>query len=148
MIYANFRRAMINADRAKAKPSRGMLEALSDDLNTPAVFAELHRLGHFASTSAEAAAELVGSLLLLGFNKAVDHVKTGDLREDLERNFETDRAREKGLDPVVIDTRVAERIAARKAKDFKESDRIRDELAKMGVVLKDSKDGTTWEIAR
>ena len=38
--------------------------------------------------------------------------------------------------------------AARKAKDFKESDRIRDELAKMGVVLKDSKDGTTWEIAR
>jgi cysteinyl-tRNA synthetase len=148
MIYANFRRAVINADRAKAKPSRGMLEALSDDLNTPAVFAELHRLGHFASTSAEAAAELVGSLLLLGFNKAVDHVKTGDLREDLERNFEKDRAREKGLDPVVIDTRVAERIAARKAKDFKESDRIRDELAKMGVVLKDSKDGTTWEIAR
>ena len=38
--------------------------------------------------------------------------------------------------------------AARKAKDFKESDRIRDELAKMGVVLKDTKDGTTWEIAR
>ena len=31
---------------------------------------------------------------------------------------------------------------------FDESDRIRDELAKMGVVLKDSKDGTTWEIAR
>jgi cysteinyl-tRNA synthetase len=40
------------------------------------------------------------------------------------------------------------RNAARKVKDFKESDRIRDELAKMGVVLKDSKDGTTWEIAR
>jgi cysteinyl-tRNA synthetase len=40
------------------------------------------------------------------------------------------------------------RNAARKAKDFKESDRIRDELAKMGVVLKDSKDGTTWEAAR
>ncbi len=37
---------------------------------------------------------------------------------------------------------------ARAAKDFKESDRIRDELAAMGVVLKDSKDGTTWEIAR
>ena len=29
-----------------------------------------------------------------------------------------------------------------------ESDRIRDELAAMGVVLKDTKDGTTWEIAR
>jgi cysteinyl-tRNA synthetase len=40
------------------------------------------------------------------------------------------------------------RLNARQAKDFKESDRIRDELAAMGVVLKDSKDGTTWEIAR
>ena len=39
-------------------------------------------------------------------------------------------------------------MRARKAKNFKESDRIRDELAKMGVVLKDTKDGTTWEIAR
>ena len=44
--------------------------------------------------------------------------------------------------------RIAARNAARKAKDFKESDRIRDELAAMGVVLKDSKDGTTWEVAR
>jgi cysteinyl-tRNA synthetase len=40
------------------------------------------------------------------------------------------------------------RNAAHKAKNFTESDRIRDELAKMGVVLKDTKDGTTWEIAR
>ena len=41
-----------------------------------------------------------------------------------------------------------ERAAARARKDWKESDRIRDELAEMGVVLKDTKDGTTWEIAR
>jgi cysteinyl-tRNA synthetase len=43
---------------------------------------------------------------------------------------------------------IADRSEARARKDWKESDRIRDELAKMGVVLKDSKDGTTWEIAR
>ncbi len=47
-----------------------------------------------------------------------------------------------------INALVEARNAARKAKNFKESDRIRDELAAMGVVLKDSKDGTTWEIAR
>ena len=45
------------------------------------------------------------------------------------------------------------RVSARIAKDFRESDRIRDELAAMGVVLKDGKDTdgnpvTTWEIAR
>ena len=47
-----------------------------------------------------------------------------------------------------IESRIAARNAARKAKNFAESDRIRDELAAMGVVLKDSKDGTTWEVAR
>jgi cysteinyl-tRNA synthetase len=43
---------------------------------------------------------------------------------------------------------ISRRDAARKAKNFKEADRIRDQLAAMGVVLKDTKDGTTWEIAR
>jgi len=47
-----------------------------------------------------------------------------------------------------VEDHIAARNAARKAKDFKESDRIRDELAAMGVVLKDTKDGTTWEIKR
>ena len=47
-----------------------------------------------------------------------------------------------------IDALVAMRNAARSTKNFAESDRIRDELAKMGVVLKDTKDGTTWEIPR
>jgi cysteinyl-tRNA synthetase len=49
---------------------------------------------------------------------------------------------------VQIDGLISARTAARARKDFKESDRIRDELAAMGVVIKDSKEGTTWEIAR
>jgi cysteinyl-tRNA synthetase len=47
-----------------------------------------------------------------------------------------------------VDALIEARATARKAKNFAESDRIRDELAAMGVVLKDTKDGTTWEIAR
>jgi len=47
-----------------------------------------------------------------------------------------------------IEALINERTAARTAKDFAESDRIRDKLTTMGVVLKDSKDGTSWEIAR
>jgi len=53
-----------------------------------------------------------------------------------------------GIDVNQIDSMISDRTAARARKDFKESDRIRDELAAMGVVIKDSKDGTTWEIAR
>jgi len=53
---------------------------------------------------------------------------------------------------VRIDSLIADRAAARARKDFRESDRIRDELAAMGVVLKDGKDAdgkpvTTWEMA-
>jgi cysteinyl-tRNA synthetase len=47
-----------------------------------------------------------------------------------------------------LNSLIEERLKARNNKQFGESDRIRDELAKMGVVLKDTKDGTTWEIAR
>jgi len=53
-----------------------------------------------------------------------------------------------------VDAMIARRHAARKAKDFKEADRIRDELAAMGIELKDAKDPktgelvTTWEVAR
>jgi cysteinyl-tRNA synthetase len=152
VMYGNLRRAVINADRSDARPSEALLAALSDDLNTPAAFTELHRLGHLAMASsgapANAKAELVGSLMLLGFDRAVDHVKSGGMREDLMHAFEEVSAREKGIDPKVIEARISDRNAARKAKDFRESDRIRDELAAMGVVLKDSKDGTTWEIAR
>src|SRR5499427_6606674 len=79
VIYGNLRRAVILANRAHAKPSAALLHALADDLNTPAAITELHQLAAKAmSTSgapADAAAVLVGSLLLLGFDRAVDHVK-------------------------------------------------------------------------
>jgi cysteinyl-tRNA synthetase len=49
---------------------------------------------------------------------------------------------------IEIDRLIGARNAARAAKKFAEADRIRDELAAMGVMLHDTKDGTTWEIAR
>jgi len=52
------------------------------------------------------------------------------------------------IDENKVASLIEARTAARAEKNFRESDRIRDELAAMGIVLKDSKDGTTWEIAR
>jgi cysteinyl-tRNA synthetase len=112
------------------------VDALADDLNTPKAFAALHELRAQAVKGAKpASACLRASAQLLGL-----------LRHSA--------AEWKSLRPTpVVDegkivSLIEARAAARKAKDFKESDRIRDELAAMGVVLKDSKDGTTWEIAR
>jgi cysteinyl-tRNA synthetase len=152
VIYGNMQRAVALASRQRAKPSKAVIDALADDLNTPAAITELYKLAVAARSAigspADAADELMGSLLLLGFDRAVEHAKSNGVREDIMRAIQEVKAREEGLDPFSLDEKVAARTAARLAKDFKESDRIRDELAAMGVVLKDTKDGTTWEIAR
>jgi len=112
-------------------------EALLDDLNTPRAIAELHGLRHRARPGDRlAVGELAASLRFLGF-----------LGDSAARWAERKRSAP-GVDPTNVEALIAARAAARKAKNFAESDRIRDELAAMGVALKDSKDGTTWEIAR
>ncbi len=114
-----------------------VLEALADDLNTPQMITALHGLRNLAQGGdALARDELAASMHFLGF-----------LRESAD-DWSARRQAGRDIDVGKIDALVAARTAARKAKNFSESDRIRDELAAMGIVLKDSKDGTTWEIAR
>jgi cysteinyl-tRNA synthetase len=53
------------------------------------------------------------------------------------------------IDAAKIEAIVAERAAARTARNWAESDRLRDELADLGVAIRDNKDGTTtWEPKR
>lgn len=114
-----------------------VMDALADDLNTPQAIAALHGLRNRAQGGDDKArADFAASLRLLGF-----------LRESAAQ-WAARRQTATNVDAAKVEALIDARTAARKAKDFKESDRIRDELAAMGVVLKDSKDGTTWEIAR
>jgi cysteinyl-tRNA synthetase len=113
------------------------LEALTDDLNTPKAFASMHELRSEAVKGAKpAAACLKASAQLIG------------LLRHTAAEWTAFRPRSNVVDEAKVASLIDARNAARKAKNFKESDRIRDELAAMGVVLKDSKDGTTWELAR
>ena len=52
------------------------------------------------------------------------------------------------VDEAKVEQLIAERVAARKAKDFAEADRLRGELDAMGIVIKDGPEGTTWEVRR
>jgi cysteinyl-tRNA synthetase len=102
-----------------------VLAALRDDLNTPQAIAEMHQL-----------ADARSSLAAMGFK--------GDLTDP--RASKVDRAQ--------VETMIGQRIAARDARNWAESDRIRDALVAMGIQLKDSKDPrtgelvTTWEVKR
>ena len=113
------------------------LDGLADDLNTPKAFAALHELrGEAVKGSKPAAACLKASAQLLG------------LLEKTSAEWTAFRPATITVNESAVAKLIEARNAARKTKNFQESDRIRDELAAMGVVLKDSKDGTTWEIAR
>ncbi len=119
------------------RPSDGVIEALSDDLNTPQMTASLHSLRNSAASGNERdRAAFAASLRLLGF------------LSESSADWNKRKQQASGIDAKQVDALISDRTAARARKDFKESDRIRDELAAMGVVIKDSKDGTTWEVAR
>ena len=113
------------------------LGALLDDLNTPKAFAALHDLrGEAAKGVKPAAASLKASAQLIG------------LLQLPATKWAAFRPASLSIDENKVISLIEARTAARAEKNFRESDRIRDELAAMGIVLKDSKDGTTWEIAR
>ncbi len=125
-------------------PDADFVGALCDDLNTPNALTQLHRIAGEIRGPASGSAQtelkrtLRASGMLVGL---LTHSKRKFMQAHPRRTVvNVDEAKVTGL--------IEARTAARKAKDFKESDRIRDELAAMGVVLKDSKEGTTWEIAR
>jgi cysteinyl-tRNA synthetase len=132
------------ADVRASEPAQNVIDALSDDLNTPKAIAELHGLRNAAQRADgfEAHAEFVATLKFLGF-----------LGESAE-SWASKRREAAGIDTARIEALVAERLTARNAKNFAESDRLRDELVAMGVTIKDAKDPktgkftTTWEVAR
>jgi cysteinyl-tRNA synthetase len=127
----------VAADVKGERASDTIVEALSDDLNTPQTIASLHNLRNIAASGSEGnRGEFAATLRMLGF------------LSESAAEWNSRKQQTSGIDAKQIDSLISNRAAARARKDFKESDRIRDELAAMGVVIKDSKEGTTWEIAR
>jgi len=128
---------VLTGDVAPGYMCADALDAVADDLNTPKALAALHELrGEAVKGAKPAAACLKASAQLIG------------VLHEASVAWAAFRPASMAVDEIEIASLVTARNVARQVKDFRESDRIRDELAKMGVVLKDTKHGTTWEIAR
>ena len=101
-------------------------DALSDDLNTPLAISAIHQL--------DDPAELLAGAQALGL-----------LQQDAEAWFRWTPTGTGGPTEAEIEAAIAARQAARKAKDFKEADRLRDDLKAKGVILEDGPKGTIWK---
>jgi len=121
------------------------VEAMDDDCNTARALGivfetirEMNRSLDVGQTTELSAtrAELAAIASVLGI---MNEVPTQFLEAQKQRGLAQSQ-----LTPEKIEQLIAERAAVRKAKDFKRGDEIRDQLAKQGVILKDSPTGTTW----
>ncbi|MDK2126625.1 cysteine--tRNA ligase [Chitinimonas sp. DQS-5] len=114
--------------------ARRFKTVMDDDFNTPEAIAVLFEMANEVNRtgSAELSAQLKGLAGILGLlqRDAVDFLQAAH--------------GEGGLSAEAIEQMIVARTEARKAKNFAESDRIRDELLKAGVVLEDAAGKTTW----
>jgi cysteinyl-tRNA synthetase len=122
-----FYRAVGSVEGGAAVPA-AVLEALCDDLNTPLALSAMHGLADAAlAGDAAAASGLKAAGAVLGL-----------LQQSSDSWFHGTE------DAGWIEAAIAERLAARKGRDFARADAIRAELASKGVVLEDGPAGTTW----
>jgi cysteinyl-tRNA synthetase len=131
--------AGVAAEPAADLDTEAFYAALCDDLNTPKALAEMHAIArdlHKAADDADKGrhkARLLAAAELLGI-----------LSEDPVTWLQGGSAAAGELDAAAIDALVAERSAAKRAKDFSRADAIRDELTASGIVLEDTAEGTLW----
>ena len=109
-------------------------DAMNDDFNTPAALAVLFDLAGAVNRerSPSAAAQLKSLGAALG------------ILQQSPRVFLQGATKPDALDADAVERRIAERAQAKRSRDFALADRIRDELAAQGVMLKDGPQGTTW----
>jgi cysteinyl-tRNA synthetase len=127
---------------AAAQPPAAFVEALEDDLNTPAALAELFELARALNKATELAdkARIKGQMLA-----AADLM--GLLQNDPDTWFSQSSVLTGNVDAAQVEALIAARAAARKARDFAEADRIRDQITALGVAIEDSAEGTRWRLA-
>ena len=117
----------------------GVYDALCDDLNTPTALSHLFDAVRLVNTAKEGKAKL-GKDDLQALLRLFDDIVFGVLA--LKDDGDSGKAGKTidGLMKMVLESRAA----AKEARDWATSDRIRDDLAALGIKVKDTKDGAEW----
>ena len=141
-------------DRALTECGARLAAALDDDLNTPvalAVMAEFLKQVNELAESAKTKKGAVGRAALDAADRGFETLARvlglgGDDATALLARIRARRAARMGLREHDVEQKIAERMQARRDRDFARADAIRDEIAARGIELMDGADGTTWRI--
>jgi cysteinyl-tRNA synthetase len=153
-VYTALRDLPQSAEAASGEATAKFHEAMNDDFNTPEALAAIQTLTREVN-SAKGAGDIARAAALAGELRLLASV-LGLARLPPEQWFRLSRSGARGqavpsdarLDDASVERLIEARAAARKAKDWAESDRIRDELARGGVILEDKPGGkTAWRRA-
>ncbi|MDR0694406.1 MAG: cysteine--tRNA ligase, partial [Prevotellaceae bacterium] len=121
--------------------AKKIYEALDDDLNTPVAIARLFDAVRLVNAASDGK-ELLGKAAVEQLRQLFHDIISGVLGLRDDRQAGNNTALLDGVIKMVLDVRAA----AKTNKDFATSDKIRDELAKLGVVVKDTKDGSNYSL--
>ena len=124
-------------DATENDNSFSIIDSLLDDLNTPALISNLNKLVKDYSKDKETnhvliktKLDVIGSALGILQDENYNHIS---ISEELK---------------VKIEKLLSQRVIAKEKKDFSHADKIRDELRELGVEIKDSKEGTSWNLVK
>lgn len=139
--------AALSADLLSVLPA-DFVAAMDDDLAIPAALGALHESVRAGNSSLDADDIEATSKTLLAVNAMTEvlGINPASWAASSRSGKTGGAAKDEALEALVISL-IAERDAARAAKDFARSDAIRDQLKAAGIVLEDAADGTNWSVS-
>jgi cysteinyl-tRNA synthetase len=148
-LYIALRGVTPAKDYTKSSATARFIAAMDDDFNTPDALAELQGLAKQINIAKHASdqqktAALAAELQTLAGVLGIVRLSAEEFLRKTKRSTEDGTINRSVVTDEAIQQLIDQRLAARTAKNFKESDRIRDELKANGIILEDGPQGTTW----